>query len=107
MPTPFHAVIEWTAVVVVVFAVEDITATQHISTRALDESAVRVSIAVVAATKLEYSEDLDNAPAAIADLVGCGGSSRAEADVQEQKKRDHGCSDIDGNYPFSVTLASG
>ena len=51
--------------------------------------------------------DLDDAPAAIADLVGCGGSSRAEADVQKQNKRDHGCSDIDGNYPFSITIASG
>ena len=86
---------------------EETTATPHVATRALDESSVRVSIAVVAATKFEYIEDLDDAPAAIADLVGCGGSSRSEADVQEQNKRDHGCSDIDGNYPFSVTLASG
>ena len=86
---------------------EDITEPPHVATRALDESAVQVRIAVVAATKLEYSEDLDDAPAAIADLVGCGGSSQAEADVQERNKRDHGCSDIDGNYPFSVTTASG
>ena len=44
--------------------------------------AVRVSIAVVAAIKLEYSKDLNDAPVAISYLVGCGGSSRAEADVQ-------------------------
>ena len=86
---------------------EDITAPPHVATRALDESAVRVSIAVVAATKLEYIEDLDGAPAAIADLVGCGGISQAEADVQERNKHNHRCSEIDGNYPFSVTTASG
>ena len=76
---------------------EDIDAPPHVATSALDKIAVRVSITVVAATKLEYSEDLNDAPVAIAYLVGCGGSSRAEADVQEQNKRDHECSEIDGN----------
>ena len=89
MPRPFHAVLEWIAIVVVVVAVTDIAAPPHVATRALDESAFWVSIAVVAAAKVGCSGDLDDAPTYIADLSGCGGSSQLEAYVQERNERDH------------------
>ena len=76
MPIPFHAVLErLAAVVVVVVVLEDIAEPPHVATRALDESSVRVSIAVVAAAKVGHSGDLCDAPAGIANIVGCGGSS--------------------------------
>ena len=68
----------------------DIVASPHVSIRALDESAFRVSITVVAAAKVRCRGYLNDAPAAIADLAGCGGSSQAEADMQEFNKCDNG-----------------
>ena len=55
--------------------VEDIAAPPHIVTRALDEFAVQVSIALVEAAEVGCSRDLNNAPAAISDIAGCSGIS--------------------------------
>ena len=75
MPRPFHAVLErLTVVVVAVFVVVvDISAPPHVTTRALDESSVQVSITVVAAVRVRRSGDLDDATTDIVDLAGCGG----------------------------------
>ena len=80
-----------------------IAAPPHVATRALDESAVRVSITVVAAAEVGRSRDLDDAPAAIADLAGCGGISRAEADAQERNERDHGHSGCGGLWHIGAS----
>ena len=53
--------------------VVDISAPLHVTTRALDESSVQVSIAVVAAVRVRRSGELDDATTDIADIVGCGG----------------------------------
>ena len=49
----------------------DIAAPPHVSTRALDEIVIQVSIAVVAVAGVNCSRDLDDAPAAIVNLYGC------------------------------------
>ena len=105
MPIPFHAVLEWLAVLVIVVAVADIAAPPHVATRALDESAAWVSIAVVSAAEVGGSGDLDDTPAAIAYLDGCGGSSQAEADVQERNERDRERSGCGGLWRIDTSAA--
>ena len=82
-----------------------IAAPPHVATRALGDRSVRFIIAVVAAAKVGRSGDLDDAPAAIADIAECGGSSRAEADVQERNERDHGRSSYGGLWRIGVLVA--
>ena len=72
---PFHAVLELLAVVVV--AVAEIAVPHHVATRALNESTVQFSITLVAAAKVGRSKYLNNAHAAISDLAGCSGRSKA------------------------------
>ena len=92
MPRPFHVVLELLAVVVGIVAVAYIDVPPDVATHTLNESAVRVSMVVVVTSEVGCSGDLRDAPAYIADLDGCGGSSQAEADVQKCNERDHGSS---------------
>ena len=83
----------------------DIAAPSHVATRELDEGAFQVSIVVVSAAGVGRSGDLNNAPAAIADIYGCGGSSRAEVDVQECNERDHWSSGCGGLWHNGASAA--
>ena len=60
---------------------------------------------MVAAYEMGRIRDLDNAPGAIADIAGCGGTSQLEADIQERNERNHGRSVYSGLWRIGTSEA--